>query len=125
MKLTTKQLQRIIKEEMNTVLSEQGTFVIDEGRFEEDPKFAQDMRLLGKDLQKIIPMLKQKNEKEAERLGIHGLGTEFRAVANGMTRPCYFSFRLDSIFGNFGLRVGEAGQPGIANWLKTYAPCPD
>lgn len=124
MKLTSKQLQAIIKEEIAAVLNEQPTFTIEEGRFEEDPKFAEDMKLLGKDLQKIIPVLMQKNEKEAERLGIPGLGTEFRAVANGMTRPCYFSFRLDSIINIFGLRIGPA-QPGIVNWLSTYPACPD
>jgi hypothetical protein len=122
MRLTKEILTRIIKEELEAVLDQQSPFVIEEGRFEEDPKFAEDMKLLGKDLGRLIPMLKTRDPKESDRLNLPSLGLEFRGVAGGATRPCDFSNRLQSIFNSFGMMPGQA-QAGVMNWLKKYPMC--
>ena len=122
MKLAKETLRQIIKEELKTVLEEQSPFTIEEGRFEEDPKFAEDMKLLGADLGRLIPMLKTKDPKESDRLNLPSLGIEFRGVAGGATKPCDFSNRLQNIFNSFGMRPGHA-QAGVVNWLKKYPMC--
>ena len=122
MKLTKDRLKNIIKEEIDKINLQESGFYLDEGRYEEDPEFQQDMNALGKDLGKVMAYLK--NQDRSNRLNLSSLPIEFRATAGGSTKACMFSARLEKINNETGGAFG-GGQPGIMSFMKKYPPCPD
>lgn len=94
MKLTKDRLKKIIKEEIDKINLQESGFYLDEGRYEEDPEFQQDMNALGKDLGNVMTYLKDQDKNN--RLNLSSLPIEFKATAGGSTKACMFSARLEN-----------------------------
>lgn len=88
-----------------------------EGRFEEDPEFAQDMSSVLEDLKQIDAYIREVEPEKAKRFNWAAIGAEWSAAAGGGLTAAGFADRLKELKRTF-YDIGT--RPSFDNFIEKY-----